>query len=367
MCTHVNFHGDQTMISALRPLTRIGYWLATPLVPEAYLELIDPLLGAGLRGRVERVVQESPGAVSLQIRPNGKWQGAIAGQYVRLGVDIDGVRHWRCYSVSSGDAGRDDTFAVTVRAIQGGHVSTWLNRHARAGMTLMLDQASGDFVLPQGELPKLLFLTAGSGITPAMGMMRSLMSSDRQADLVHLHYSIDAENNLFAAERHGMSLAQGWTTHDLLTGTAGNNQFTAKQLDALCPDWRDRLAYVCGPGPMMEAVAGHWQQAGLAEQLKRENFRPALKAVAAGAGGEVRFWNSERVAEGAGDKPLLEVAEQAGLMPKHGCRMGICQGCLVTLKEGQVRDLTSGEVFGESGDMVRICVCAAAGNVTLEL
>ena len=95
------------MISALRPLTRIGHWLATPLVPEAYLELIDPLLGAGLRGRVERVVQESPGAVSLQIRPNGKWQGAIAGQYVRLGVDIDGVRHWRCYSVSSGDAGRD--------------------------------------------------------------------------------------------------------------------------------------------------------------------------------------------------------------------------------------------------------------------
>ena len=164
-----------------------------------------------------------------------------------------------------------------------------------------------------------------------------------------------------------MSLAQGWATHDLLTGTAGNNQFTAKQLDALCPDWRDRLAYVCGPGPMMEAVADHWQQAGLAEQLKRENFRPALKAVAAGAGGEVRFWNSERVAEGAGDKPLLEVAEQAGLMPKHGCRMGICQGCLVTLKEGQVRDLTSGEVFGESGDMVRICVCAAAGNVTLEL
>ena len=355
------------MNSALRPLTRIGRWLATPLVPAAYLELIDPLLGPGLRGRIERVVRESPGAVSLQIRPNGDWQGAIAGQYVRLGVDIEGVRHWRCYSVSSGDAGRDDSFAVTVRAIQGGHVSTWLNRHARAGMMVMLDQASGEFVLPQSELPKLLFLTAGSGITPAMGMMRSLVANDRPADLVHLHYSIDEENNLFAAERHGMTLSQRWTTHDLLTGTAGNNQFTAEQLDALCPDWRDRLAYVCGPGPMMDAVDRHWQQAGLGEQLKLENFRPAIKAGAPGAGGAVRFWNSERAAEAPGDKPLLEVAEQAGLMPKHGCRMGICQGCLVTLKDGQVRDLTTGNVFGEPGDMVRICVCAAAGDITLEL
>ena len=355
------------MISALRPLTRIGYWLATPVLPESYLELLNPLLGAGLRGRIERVVRESDRAVSLEIRPNYHWQGARAGQYVRLGVDVDGVRHWRCYSVSSGDASRDDTFTVTVNEIDGGHVSTWLNRQARAGMVLMLDQAAGDFVLPQGDLPKLLFVTAGSGITPVMGMMRAMAASGRTADVVHLHYSPDEEHNLFAEERRGLSLAHGWKTLNQLTRSQGAEHFSASQLNALCPDWAERQAYVCGPTGLMDATSAHWQQAGLADRLQQENFRPVLKAVAAGAGGEVRFWNSERVAEGAGDKPLLEVAEQAGLMPKHGCRMGICQGCLVTLKEGQVRDLTSGEVFGESGDMVRICVCAAAGNVTLEL
>ncbi|MDF1630660.1 MAG: ferredoxin reductase [Alcanivoracaceae bacterium] len=355
------------MISALRPLTRIGHWLATPVLPESYLELINPLLGAGLRGRIERLVRESDRAVSLEIRPNHQWQGARPGQYVRLGIDVDGVRHWRCYSVSSAKAGRNDTFTVTVNAIDGGQVSTWLNWHAQVGMVVMLDQAAGDFVLPQGELPKLLFVTAGSGITPVMGMLRSMAANGQAADVVHLHYSPDDAHNLFAEERRGLSLAHGWKTLNQLTRSRGDQHFSSAQLDALCPDWAERLAYACGPTALMDATAAHWQQAGLAEQLKQENFRPALKAVAAGAGGEVRFWNSERVAEGAGDKPLLEVAEQAGLMPKHGCRMGICQGCLVTLKEGQVRDLTSGEVFGESGDMVRICVCAAAGNVTLEL
>ena len=355
------------MTSVLRPLTRFGHWLATPLLPESYLELIDPLLGAGLRGRIERVVRESADAVSLEIRPNSRWQGARAGQYVRLGVDIDGVRHWRCYSLSSGDSGRDDSFTVTVRAIDGGHVSTWLNRYARAGMVLMLDQAAGDFVLPAGELPKLLFITAGSGITPVMGMLRSLAASGREANVVHLHYSPDEGSNLFADDRRGLALTHGWKNLTQLTRSRADKHFSADQLQSLCPDWRDRLAYVCGPQSLMDSVSTHWQSAGLSAQLKQENFRPALKTVAAGAGGEVRFWHSDRAAEAAGDKPLLEVAEQAGLLPKHGCRMGICQGCLVTLKEGQVRDLTTGEVFGEAGEMVRICVCAAAGNVTLDL
>ena len=355
------------MTSMLAPLARLGHWLATPLVPDAYLELMDPLLGPGLRGRVENITREAEGVVSLEIRPNHRWQGARAGQYVRLGVDIDGVRHWRCYSVSSGDVRGGDTFTVTVRAIAGGQVSTWLNESLRVGDVLMLDQAAGDFVLPAGNLPKMLFITAGSGITPVMGMMRSLVATGHEADLVHLHYSPDEAANLFAAERRGMALSQGWTSLTLLTRSRGDGHFSADQLNSLCPDWRQRQVWVCGPVGLMEATSGFWQAAGLADQLRQENFRPALKQVAAGAGGEVRFWNSERRAEAGGDTPLLEVAEAAGLLPKHGCRMGICQGCLVTLKEGQVRDLTTGDVFGEAGDMVRICVCAAAGDVTLEL
>ncbi|PKM22717.1 MAG: stearoyl-CoA 9-desaturase [Gammaproteobacteria bacterium HGW-Gammaproteobacteria-14] len=359
------------------PLIRFGRWLATPAIPESYLELIDPLLGAGPRGRIEQVIRESSNAVSLVISPNDAWQGALAGQYVRLGVDIEGVRHWRCYSVSSGDARRGQRFSVTVRALDGGHVSRWINERARPGMVLMLDQAAGEFTLPQdgqsqGGLPKLLFITAGSGITPAMGMMRSLASANREADLVHLHYTPDDASNLFAEERLGLALAHGWNSQNLFTRAAAKSgaiqgHFSAKRLEALCPDWRERTAYVCGPEALMDSVSAHWQQAELGDQLRQENFRPALKRDANARGGEVRFWNSERAAEASGDKPLLEVAEQAGLLPKHGCRMGICQGCLVTLKEGQVRDLTTGEVFGETGDMVRICVCAAAGNVTLEL
>lgn len=355
------------MPTALTSLTRFGRLLATPLVPAAYLELLDPLLGPGCRGRISNIRREDARTVSLDITANGAWQGARAGQYVRLGVDIDGVRQWRCYSVTRTDSGLRQSFSVTVRAIDGGRVSTYLNSQARVGDVLTLDQAAGDFVLPEGELPKLLFITAGSGITPVMGMLRSLAAAQRQADVVHLHYSPDAASDLFATERQGLALAHGWRNHSLLTRQHQAGHFSAAQLDKLCPDWRDRLAYTCGPAVLIDAVTAHWQQADRAAQLKRESFRPLRATAQPGAGGEVRFWHSERLAEAAGDKPLLEVAESAGLLPKHGCRMGICQGCLASIKEGQVRDLASGEVFGEPGDKVRICVCAAAGNLTLDL
>lgn len=359
------------MSNVTTSLSRLGRLLATPLLPAAYLELFDPLLGPGCRGRISHIQREDARTVSLEITPNRDWQGARAGQYVRLGVDIDGVRHWRCYSLTTANPGRQQTISVTVRAIDSGRVSTYLNERARVGDVLMLDQAAGDFVLPElsatDELPTLLFITAGSGITPVMGMLRSLAQAQLAADVVHLHYSPDEASNLFAAERRGLALAHGWQSLSLLTQSEHAEHFSAAQLEQVCPDWRQRLAYVCGPTALIDAVAGHWQQAGLETQLRRESFRPARSTAAAGAGGEVRFWHSERVTEAAGDTPLLEVAESAGLLPKHGCRMGICQGCLVSIKEGQVRDLGTGEVFGEPGDKVRICVCAAAGDVTLDL
>jgi ferredoxin len=71
--------------------------------------------------------------------------------------------------------------------------------------------------------------------------------------------------------------------------------------------------------------------------------------------------------EADGHTPLLRVAEDAGLNPAHGCRMGICHTCDVTLLSGCVRDLRTGALLHESGQKVQVCVCAAAGDVELAL
>ncbi len=356
------------MTVSRQPLTvsKLASWLATPLIPNQYLELINPLWSAQCCGKIQQIQRETDQAVTLEIQPNHLWQGARAGQYVRLGVEVDGVRQWRNYSVTTAQQAGAGTFRVTVGRVNGGRVSTQIQDKLRVGDVVYLDQAMGDFVLPTDVTRPLLFITAGTGITPVIGMLRELRASAAAANVVHLHFAPDAAGCLFLDELHAFNKLPGYRTRQSFTRADGQH-FDAAMLDAVCPDWAKRLAYVCGPASLMQAVREHWQAHGNAVLLKEESFQPVRASVPEGAGGQVSFWKAGVAAEGAGDKSLLEVAEDAGLMPKHGCRMGICQECVTTLRDGQVRDLTTGEVFGEAGETIRICICAAAGNVELDL
>jgi ferredoxin len=145
-----------------------------------------------------------------------------------------------------------------------------------------------------------------------------------------------------------------------------SGMFTFDRLDEVCPDWRDRDVWVCGPGPLMDAAEVHWSDAGLADRLRLERFRPRLLADA-GEGGEVAFTRSATTVDADGTTPLLDAGEAAGVLMPSGCRMGICHTCVVPLLAGRVRDLRTGEVHGEEGDLVQTCISAAAGPVELDL
>lgn len=80
---------------------RVAEMVTTPLLPADYLDLINPLrAGADLRGRIVDVRRETADAVTLVIRPGRGWRGHVPGQYIRIGVDVDGVRQWRAYSLT---------------------------------------------------------------------------------------------------------------------------------------------------------------------------------------------------------------------------------------------------------------------------
>ena len=165
---------------------RLAGLLTTPLLPADYLDLFDPLrTGADLRGRIVAVQPETRDAVTLVHPARPRLAPAHAGQYIRIGVDVDGVRQWRAYSLTSPAGRADGCIAITVKAIPDGKVSNHLVRRAHPGMLVHLDQAAGDFVLPDPRPAKVLFVTAGSGITPVMGMLRSAV--DELDDVVVVH------------------------------------------------------------------------------------------------------------------------------------------------------------------------------------
>jgi len=111
---------------------RLAELITTPLLPADYLDLVDPLRsGADLRGRIEAVHPETRDAATLVIRPGRGWRGHTPGQYIRVGIDVDGVRQWRAYSLTSGVDRTDGCITITVKAIPDGVVSNHLVRRRR--------------------------------------------------------------------------------------------------------------------------------------------------------------------------------------------------------------------------------------------
>ena len=339
--------------------------VVTPLVPADYVDLIDPLRSSnGLRGRIVEVRPETRDAVTLVIRPGRGWRPHVPGQYVRIGVDVDGVRQWRTYSLTSKVAHPDGCIAITVKAIPGGLVSTHLVRKAQPGLVVQLDQAMGEFVLPQTRPAKVLFVTAGSGITPVMGMLRNAVHE--LEDVVVVHTAPVPAEVVFGGELRALA-AEGRIRlverHSRLEG-----RLDVDSLTEVVPDLAERETWACGPTELLDSLEAHWTGLGIADRLHVERFRPAT--IVTGDGGTATFSRSGVTVESDGATPLLESGEAAGVLMPSGCRMGICFGCVVPLRSGAVRDLRDGAVTTAAegdGVLVQTCVSAAAGECDIEL
>ena len=335
--------------------------LATPLVLGDYLDLLDPLrAGADLRGRVIDIRRETADAVTVVIRPGKGWLGHVPGQYIRIGIDIDGVRNWRAYSLTHRADGSPAAgipagcIAITTKAIPDGKVSTHLVRTATTGTMVMPDQATGDFTLPSPAPAKVLFLTAGSGITPVMGMLRNHLGE--LSDVAQVHCAPTASDVIFADELNRYA----GSGHLSLTVNLDDAHgiLDLESLDAMVPDWRG----------LLDAAEAHWAAAGIEDRLHTERFRPTV--IEPGEGGQVTFLGSNISVDSDGSTAILDAGEEAGVLMPSGCRMGICFGCVVTMREGAIRDLRTGEItVVEPGDELPIqtCVNAVAGSCDIEI
>lgn len=341
--------------------------ITTPLLPDDYLKLINPLwTSRELRGRVEKVIRETEDAATLVIRPGWGWRyNHRPGQFVGIGVDIEGKFHWRSYSVSSAPRRRGRTLAITVRAMPEGFLSDHLVNGLEPGTIVRLALPSGDFVLPDPPPAKSLFLVGGSGITPVMSMLRTLDRRDAMGDVVVHYASTTPERMIFRDELTALHEKHPrLTVHQWFSDTSGI--FNLRDLDTVVPDWRERETWACGPAPMLDAVEGHWESAGIEDQLHLERFTLELGGDG-GEGGTILFRNSQKTAEVDGATTVLEAGEGAGVGMPYGCRVGICHTCTVTKVSGTVRDLRNGNEFNQPNEQVQTCVTVPVGPCELDI
>jgi len=150
--------------------------MTTPLLPDDYLHLLNPLWSAReLRGKVVKVVKETDTAATLVIKPGWGWSFDYqAGQYVGIATQLGGHWYWRSYSLTSSPRRDQGHISITVKATPEGFISSHLVNGLEPGTIVRLAAPKGDFILPDPPPAKVLFLTAGSGITPVMGMLRTL-------------------------------------------------------------------------------------------------------------------------------------------------------------------------------------------------
>jgi stearoyl-CoA 9-desaturase NADPH oxidoreductase len=354
--------GRRRALSLIRSFT-------SPLLPDDYLELINPLWSTReLRGRIERIEREGPDAVTVLIKPGWDWPGHRPGQYLRLGIEVDGIHHWRAYSLTSDPGRADGCIAITPKLVADGKVSPFLCNRARPGMVVRLGGVEGSFVLPDTPLERLLLLSAGSGVTPIMSMLRGLDRTAQLTDVRHIHSSRTSEGVIFARElRELHARGGGYRLHEQITGEQG--RLTPARLDEICPDWRERETFLCGPAGLLETMTEHWRAQGEPARLHVEHFQPSadLGQGEHGAGGTIRFCNSGIQATSDGTQPILAAGESAGASLPFGCRMGICHSCVGRLREGQVRDLRTGRVHGAPGELLRTCINAPEGAIEIDL
>ncbi len=363
---------SRPLLSRLRAVADLYTY---PLRLSHYAELVNPLWSTHkLQARVVEIWDETRNSRTLTLKPGLNWRGHRAGQHIRVGVPVEGMHYTRTYTISSPPERRDGRFTITVKAIDGGRISHYLVRKVRVGDFLPVGLPQGDFYLPDAQPVRPLFITAGSGITPAMSMLRSLVAQQRLPDTVHIHYAPHDRDLIFGAELTQLAQEHDrYTLHPVYTHEYGAEKqtkgyFSAAQLGRLCPDWLEREVYACGPPGLLAALEEHFAQAGESRRLHIERFRADFAGLPDGAiGGRVRFASSATEATADGDVPLLRVAEDAGLNPPHGCRMGICHTCTTELLGGAVRDLRDGRLISEAGSRVQTCICAAAGDCELAL
>ncbi len=319
----------------------------------------------------------------------------LPGQYVTISVEIKGQECKRSYSLASTPT-RPGSVEITVKRDQkGGVVSNWLNDNLKEGDILTIKGSFGKFTCARAVPPKILFLAAGSGIVPIMSMLRWLVDTHANTDIVLLlsfrtQYDIifGEELKLIAARHKNIKLFITLTKEPLIySNWAGlTGRVNEKMIAACVSDVSERLVYQCGPDAFMTDNKQYLQNLGVPEgQVFCESFTVNSPQVVAQAKTQtsiigrppkqisgnyrIRFAKSGKTIVADDGVSLLELAEQSGISIGHECRAGNCGECMVKCLKGKVEMTEQAEIadFDRKKGWVYACCAYPVSNAVLDV
>ncbi|MFZ2241328.1 MAG: hybrid-cluster NAD(P)-dependent oxidoreductase [Gordonia amarae] len=298
------------------------------------------------------------------------------GQFLTIGLDIDDRRVERCYSISSSPT-RPDTLSISVKRVAGGHVSNWLHDNMEPGMTVTASGPLGRFSYRSRPADKYLFISAGSGITPVMSMIRAATdtarsdaasghdviraatdtarsdAADAGPDIVFIHSArtfddipFRAELEQIAVNHPNVTVAFACTRLDaageptMFGGHRG--RIDSDMLSRWCPDLADREVFLCGPGQFRSRVRTALVAAGGSlARIHEESYGLKLPPPDAEPGGgegtlTVDFTRRARRVNVGEGITILAAAAAAGVTLPSTCGVGLCGACKVTKTSGEV-------------------------------
>ncbi len=339
--------------------------LTAPHGVDRYLELANPMwVVRDVKAQVVDITRETRAGepvATVTLKPSRGWKGHESGQYVQVGVEVDGARRTRCFSVSSPESGPNDLITLTMRANPDGQVSRHLVHDARVGDVIHLSQAEGDFTLPNPLPAQVLLISGGSGITPVMSHLRTLLRRGYGGRITFVHYAQSPDHQIYADEL--AALPPHVKVHLLYPDSGSDAFYSTEELARILPEHADVDTWACGPAGLVERVQETYEEN---PRLRVEYFKTSSLKPLEGVEGRTRFADAGLESENTG-VTLLEQAEALGLKPEFGCRMGICFSCVSRKTEGTVRNVRTGEESSQSDEDVRICVSAPVGDCVVDL
>lgn len=306
------------------------------------------------------VIRETPDAVTLRMeQPLVDRINYLPGQYLTLKVDIDGVSHYRSYSLSSTPQ-LDRFLAVTVKRVPGGLVSNFINDHFAPGRLIEFLRPAGHFTVEAATQQRrhLVLIGAGSGITPLMGIMRAVLYGEPQSR-VSLLYANRHQSTVIFREPLQM-LAKTFPQR-----LSVQHVLSQPEADATLPHHRGRMTqdnlptlmagfpstpdlptayFICGPAALLDLARQYLQRQGVApEQIHVERFvadeditKPQAQLTGPTREVSLKLGDDLYQVKVPPGTTVLQAALAQGVRLPYSCRRGICSTCMSTLEQGQV-------------------------------
>lgn len=307
--------------------------------------------------------------VTFWLEPqHGDTPAYLPGQHLPITIEADGETIARRYTLSSSPS-RPGRLAISVKRIDGGRVSNWLADNLNIGDTLVCEQPDGSFHLGDKHDQPLLLLSAGSGVTPMLSMLRYLADHNQVKDVVFYHQCSSVEDIPCQDELDTLRKQHPGLTVLISLSQAPSDWFGLKGRLTLAhlkqiKDLNQRQAFVCGPDGFMQKAKNLLLKVGLAEEAyHQEAFgvsqvaQKVLKTVTVSVNGHVF--------SGDNQKTLLEQAEDAGAPIANSCRAGLCGACKVTVESGKVHqpDVPALQEHERNMGVVLACCCVPETDV----